>query len=81
MDWHTPPHWTVFAHLASPPLAAPMSEHVLEREPVLHQETTPPLSEKQRAWLAEKELNRHHKRLSRQSGHAWSALMKLIGDA
>jgi hypothetical protein len=81
MHWDTQPHWTVFAHLASPPLAIPTPVQVPERGPVLHQGTTPPLSEKQQAWLAEKELNRHHKRLSRQSGHAWSALLKLIGDA
>ena len=81
MDWHTPPYWTVFAHLASPPRDVATSQQVPERGPVVHQDTTPPLTEKQQAWLAEKEKNRHHKRLSRQSGHAWSALLKLIGDA
>ena len=80
MDWHTPPHWTVFAHLAAPPLDVPTRVQVPEREPVLHQETAPPLTEKQRAWLAEKERSRHHKRMSRPFGKPWDALMKLIGE-
>jgi hypothetical protein len=81
MHWDTQPHWTVFANLASPPLAIPTPVQVPERGPVLHQETEPPLSERQQAWLAEKELNRHKKKLARQYGRTWDALMKLIGEA
>jgi hypothetical protein len=81
MDWHAGSHWQLFSTIVTPPLAVPPAVQVLARAPVLHQDTRPPLTARQLAWQAEKEINRHKKKIERAYGRPWHVLMKLIGEA
>jgi hypothetical protein len=81
MDWNAPPHYEVFSTLMAPPLPRPLEVQVPDRAPVLHQDTKPPLTARQLAWQAEKEINRNRKKIERAYGRPWHVLMKLIGEA